>query len=68
MEVSGHIHVPGRFNPDETTPGGWVGHRAGLNAVAKSRNTFSGRELNSGRPAYSIITILTELPRPWNWR
>jgi hypothetical protein len=44
--------------------GGWVGHRAGLDAVAKrkkSRHCLC-RELNPSRPARSLVSILTELP------
>jgi hypothetical protein len=35
--------------------------RARLDVVAKRKNPFPCRELNPGRPARSLITILTEL-------
>jgi len=34
---------------------------AGLDAVAKTTNPCSCRESNPGRPASSLVTILTEL-------
>jgi hypothetical protein len=42
MEVSGHLHDPGRFSPRERASGthwigGWVGSRAGLDAVVKRK-------------------------------
>jgi hypothetical protein len=57
---------PGRFTRGERAPGthwigGWVGSRAGLDAAEK-RNAYDCRESEPGRPARSLITILTELP------
>jgi hypothetical protein len=42
-----------------------VGPTAGLGAVAKREKSpiIACRELNPGRPARSLISILTELPR-----
>jgi hypothetical protein len=42
MEMSGQLHVPGRFayrrrTSDTQWIGGWVGPRAGLEAVAKTK-------------------------------
>jgi len=57
-----------RFTPGVKAPvtnwiGGWVGPRAGLDAIAK--RTISHHclcwELNPGRPARSLVSILTEL-------
>jgi hypothetical protein len=58
----------GRFTPGERTLGthrigGWVGPRAGLDAVTKSKNPSACQESNPGRPAHSLVTILTELLR-----
>jgi hypothetical protein len=42
--------------------GGWVGPRASVDAVAKRRiPSFPRRELNPGRPACNLVTILTQL-------
>jgi hypothetical protein len=59
---------PGRFTPFEKSPGthwigDWVGHRVGLGAVVRRENPISCCESNLGRPARSLVTILTELPR-----
>jgi hypothetical protein len=43
--------------------GGWVGPRAGLDASVKRKCLTLCRESNPGRPAPSLVTILTELPR-----
>jgi hypothetical protein len=41
-----------------------VGPRAGLDAVARGESRQCPyRELNPGRPARSLVSILTELPR-----
>jgi hypothetical protein len=37
-----------------------VGLRASLDAVAKRKNPFLSLESNAGRPAHSLVTILTE--------
>jgi hypothetical protein len=39
-----------------------VDPRAGLDAVARRKNPSPCRESNAGRPARSLVTILTELP------
>jgi hypothetical protein len=54
---------PGERAPGTHWIGGWVGPRAGLNAVAKRNNTYHYRESKPGRPAHSSATILPELPR-----
>jgi len=47
------------------TPGtqwmGWVGPKPSLDTVAKRRILYPGQELNLSHPAYSLVTILTEL-------
>jgi hypothetical protein len=40
MEVSGQLHAPAAFNPAVTRVGGWVGPRAGPDAVVKRTNPF----------------------------
>jgi hypothetical protein len=66
MEVSGHLHASGCFTPGKRDPvtryvGGWMGSRAGLNAVAKRKIHFSCLESNSRNPARSLVIVLTEL-------
>jgi hypothetical protein len=39
-----------------------VGPRPSLDAVTKRKYTRSYQESNSGRPARSLVTVLTELP------
>jgi len=51
MEVSGQLHAPAALPPKERAPGthwigGWVGPRAGLDAVAKSRNPVTASAEN----------------------
>jgi hypothetical protein len=51
MEVSGQLHAPGRFTSTERTPGthwigGWVGPRAVLDAVVKTKIPSPRRESN----------------------
>jgi len=46
---------PGRFAPGERGPnvyliGGWVGPRAGVNAMVKRKNSSPSRVLNPGLP------------------
>jgi hypothetical protein len=58
---------PGRFTAKERTPGtywigGWVGLTTGQDAVAKRKYPCIYRESNPGRPARSLVTILTQLP------
>jgi hypothetical protein len=61
---------PGRFTPGLRAPctrwiRGWVGPRSSLDAVTKSKNIIIApcRESIPGRPAHSLVTILTELAR-----
>jgi hypothetical protein len=55
MDVSGHLHWTGHRR---------VGLRAGLDAVAKRKKSHQCPcwELNPGRPARSLVSVLTELP------
>jgi hypothetical protein len=41
---------------------GWVGTKAGVDAVKRKISHFPCRELNPGRPARSLVSILTEIP------
>jgi hypothetical protein len=41
--------------------GGWLGSRAGLDAVIEKIDYFPWWELNPGHPTRSIVSILTEL-------
>jgi hypothetical protein len=55
-----------RFTAGERTPGthwigGWVGPRAGLEAVEKRKNLSPCRESNPGRPANNLVTELHRL-------
>jgi hypothetical protein len=56
---------PGLFTPGRRAhwTEGWVSPRAGLDAVAKRKNPCPCRELNPGRPACSLVIMLSELPR-----
>jgi hypothetical protein len=70
MVVRGQFHVPGHFSLWGRAPvthwiGGWVGPRAGLEAVAKEEKSLlcPYGEWNPGRPARNLVTILTELSR-----
>jgi hypothetical protein len=59
MEVSGQLHAPVRFIPEDTVPGtywiwGWVGPRANEDTVEKRKILYS-RELNPGHPACSPL-------------
>jgi len=56
----------GRFTHEERYPdfqwlGGWVVPRAGLDAVMKRKKSLPCpcRESNAGRPARSLVTIMT---------
>jgi len=42
--------------------GGWIGPRVVLDVVAKLKNPCLFQESNPGRPMFSQVTILTELP------
>jgi hypothetical protein len=58
MEVSGQRHVPAAFLSGKEPLGthfigGWVGTRAGLDAVEKSKITFPCQESNPGHPTHS---------------
>jgi hypothetical protein len=41
--------------------GGWMGPRAGLDAVAKRKNPYPCQESNPSCPAHNLVTIPTEL-------
>jgi hypothetical protein len=73
MEVCGQLHgvatlssvkEPWYLSPRTYWLGGWVGHKAGLDAAETKRISFLLRrnELRSpGRPARGVVTILSEL-------
>jgi hypothetical protein len=66
MGMSSQVSRPGHFIPTHTSPGApclgdWVGPRVGLEA-GKELLHWPCRESKSGRPARSLVTILTELP------
>jgi hypothetical protein len=67
MEVSEWLQIPTALAMEKGTDtnwlGGWMGPRAGLDASVRRRNPSSYQESNSGYPARSLVTILTELPR-----
>jgi len=42
-----------------------IGPRAGLDTVTKRRNPYLCRVLNSCRPARSLLSIMTEIPKPY---
>jgi hypothetical protein len=63
--------TPWPLNPWERTPAphwieGWVGPRAGLDAVVKRKILIPYRESNLGRPARNLVAIPTELSRLLN--
>jgi hypothetical protein len=55
--------LPGHFNPGVHWIEGRVGPRAGLDVVAKIKNTCLCRELNPDRSSRSLATVLTEVLR-----
>jgi hypothetical protein len=66
MEVSGQLHAPAALPPLRIatgTPwiGGWVGPRAGLDAMAKRKFLCPCRNSNPGRLARSLVTVLIEI-------
>jgi hypothetical protein len=59
---------PSRFTPRKKAPGthwirGLVDPRAGLEVVAKREEFLPRREPNPGRPARSLVTVMTEVSR-----
>jgi len=58
---------PGCFTSRKRAPGahwigGWVGHRAGVDAVVKRKYPHHYQKLNPSQPTYSLVTIKTSLP------
>jgi hypothetical protein len=57
MGVSGQRHAPAALYPREKDPthytGGWVGHRAGLDAGTRRKILCPCRGSNPGRPVRS---------------
>jgi hypothetical protein len=51
-----------KISPDTHWIGGWVGHRVGIDAVAKRRSPFPCRESDPGRPTCGSVVILTDVP------
>jgi hypothetical protein len=67
MEVSGQFHTPAALNPKERAPGthcigGWVGPRAGLDAVVKRKIPSPRRESNPRTPI-----VQPEVQRYTDW-
>jgi len=63
----------GRFNPVEKTLvthwlGGWVGFQSQSGVVPKRKIPYPYQESDPGRPARSVVYILTELPQIWVMR
>jgi hypothetical protein len=68
MEVTGQLHAPVALYPGKEPLGtrligGWVGLRAGLDAVARRKIAGPCWELNPSLVVRSLVTTLTELPR-----
>jgi len=70
MEVGGHLHAPDTPPPPSKKSahcvrwiGDWMGLGTGLDAVAKKSHHYHCRELNTGRPARILVSMLTELLR-----
>jgi hypothetical protein len=62
MEVSIQLYAPAALLQKKEPPtGGWMGPWAGIDAVAKRKNSSPCRESNPGCPDPSLVTILTEL-------
>jgi len=70
MDVSGQLHVPAALPPRKVPPppppgtnwiGGWVGFRAGLDALGKRKKSHRCpcRESSPSHPACSLVTTLT---------
>jgi hypothetical protein len=65
MDVSSQFYALAALPPgkrhDTRRIGGWVGLRAGLDGVAKTKIPFAYRESNPDCSASSLDNILTEL-------
>jgi hypothetical protein len=64
MEVCGQLHVPAALPPGKITPAGcWMGTGPGLDAVAKRKKSLPClcQESNPGRPARSLVTMMTDI-------
>jgi hypothetical protein len=67
--VSGQLRAPTVLNPKKHFGAlwieSWVGRRAGLDAVAKTKKSLlcPCRESHLGSPAHSLVTTLTEIPQ-----
>jgi hypothetical protein len=65
MGVNGQLHAPAALHAGERASGthwmgGWVGPRTDLDAMEKIRKFHycPCRELNPGRPARGLVTVL----------
>jgi hypothetical protein len=68
--VSGHLRVPAAVLPGKE-PLVPMGHELGglqnrSGRGGEEKNTCYGRESNFGRPARSLVAVLTELPHVHN--
>jgi len=53
--------IPRKRTPDTHWFGGWVGHRAGLDAATMRRNPCPCRESSPGFQPSSLVTVLNKL-------
>jgi hypothetical protein len=66
--VSGQLHVPGALPRSKSSRYilGGPQSRSGRGGEVKESYHFPYRELNSGRPVRSLVTVLTKVLRlPW---
>ena len=68
MTISSHLHAPASLppgkNPGTHRVGGWVGPTAGLD-VLEEKSFASDGIRTPDRPARSLVTIPTLLPKIW---
>jgi hypothetical protein len=68
MGVCGQLHAPNALPPGKDSRGthsvwGWMGPRAGLDAMGKRKILCPCRESNTGRQAPNLVAMPTEIPR-----
>jgi hypothetical protein len=62
MEVSGQIRNQTALFPGKEDPRRLGGPQSRSGRVGEEQNSSRYRETNPGRPAHSLVTILTEVP------